>query len=66
VAACGGWTDSVGSDGGDLRLEVIFLETPHRMDIELSTTDGTATAAWRIPPLFSGRLADLHCPQGTR
>jgi CubicO group peptidase (beta-lactamase class C family) len=65
VAACGGWTGSVGSDDGDLRLEVIFLETPHRMDIELSTTDGTATAAWRIPPLFSGRLADLHCPQGT-
>jgi CubicO group peptidase (beta-lactamase class C family) len=60
IAACGGWTE-----GGDLRLEVIFLETPHRMDIELSTTDGTATAAWRIPPLFGGRLAQLHCPQET-
>jgi hypothetical protein len=32
------------------------------MDIELSTEDGTATAAWRVPPLFSGHLADLHCP----
>ncbi len=57
IAACGGWTE-----GGDLRLEVIFLETPHRLDIELSTEDGTATAAWRVPPLFSGHLADLHCP----
>jgi CubicO group peptidase (beta-lactamase class C family) len=57
VAASGGWTDD-----GRLRLEVIFLETPHRMDIELSPADGTATAAWRIPPLFAGHLADLHCP----
>jgi CubicO group peptidase (beta-lactamase class C family) len=56
VAASGGWA----ADGGR-RLEVIFAETPHRMDIELST-DGTATAAWRIPPLFAGHLADLHCP----
>jgi CubicO group peptidase (beta-lactamase class C family) len=57
IAACGGWTE-----GGDLRLEVIFLETPHRMDLELSTEDGTASAAWRIPPLFAAHLADLHCP----
>jgi CubicO group peptidase (beta-lactamase class C family) len=57
VAASGGWTD----DGG-LRLEVIFLETPHRMDIELRPDGQTATAAWRIPPLFAGHLADLHCP----
>jgi CubicO group peptidase (beta-lactamase class C family) len=63
VAASGGWTDSVSRKGGGaLRLEVIFLETPHRMDIELSTADGTATAAWRIPPLFAGHLADLACP----
>jgi CubicO group peptidase (beta-lactamase class C family) len=77
IAACGGWTDragpggadpggagpgGAGPGGGDLRLDVIFLETPHRMDIELSTEDGTATAAWRVPPLFSGHLADLHCP----
>jgi CubicO group peptidase (beta-lactamase class C family) len=59
IAASGGWAD----DGG-LRLEVIFLETPHRMDIELHPDGQTATAAWRIPPLFAGHLADLHCPQG--
>jgi len=77
IAACGGWTggsdgaggaggadvaSGAGVDGGDLKLEVIFLETPHRLDIELSTEDGTATAAWRVPPLFSGHLAELHCP----
>jgi hypothetical protein len=56
VAASGGWVD------GTLRLEVIFLETPHRMDIELHPDGHTATAAWRIPPLFAGHLADLACP----
>jgi CubicO group peptidase (beta-lactamase class C family) len=56
VAASGGWAD------GGLRLEVIFLETPHRMDIELRPDGQTATAAWRIPPLFAGHLADLACP----
>lgn len=57
IAASGGWTD-----GGDLRLEVIFLETPHRMDLTCTVAGRTATAAWRVPPLFAGRLADLHCP----
>jgi hypothetical protein len=57
IAASGGWTD-----GGDLRLEVIFLETPHRMDLTCTVAGRTATAAWRVPPLSAGRLADLHCP----
>ncbi len=57
VAASGGW-----AAGGGLRVEGIFLETPHRMDIELRRDGHTATAAWRIPPLFAGHLADLHCP----
>ncbi|HEY0717244.1 MAG TPA: serine hydrolase domain-containing protein [Streptosporangiaceae bacterium] len=57
VAASGGWTGD-----GRLRLEVIFLETPHRMDIELGGPDRTATVAWRIPPIFGGGLADLACP----
>jgi CubicO group peptidase (beta-lactamase class C family) len=64
-AGAGRWAVSSPGDrfGGDrLRLEVIFLETPHRMDIELSGPDRTAAAAWRIPPLFAGGLANLHCP----
>ncbi len=32
------------------------------MDIELHPDGHTATAAWRIPPLFAGHLADLACP----
>jgi hypothetical protein len=57
VAAAGGWID-----GGTLRAEVIFLETPHRMDITCSLRDHTAQAAWRLPPLGEGTLQRLHCP----
>ena len=51
VAASGGWLDD-----GTLRAEVIFLETPHRMDIICSLPARTATAVWRHPPLSRNRL----------
>jgi len=57
VAAAGGW-----SDQRTLRLEVIFLETPHRMDILCSLDDRCANAAWRLPPLGGFRLQDLRSP----
>jgi hypothetical protein len=57
VAASGGW-----SDQKTLRVEVIFLETPHRMDILCSLDDRCATAAWRLPPLGSSQLQDLRSP----
>jgi hypothetical protein len=57
VAASGGWVDD-----RTLRAEVIFLETPHRMDITCSLSGRTATAAWRLPPLGGGKLRRLHSP----
>ena len=57
VAASGGWRDD-----GTLRAEVIFLETPHRMDITCSLPDRTASVAWRHGPLGNNRLRDLHRP----
>jgi hypothetical protein len=57
VAASGGWLDD-----RTLRAEVIFLETPHRMDITCSLTGRTAEAAWRHPPLTPSKLQHLHCP----
>jgi hypothetical protein len=45
-----------------MRAEVIFLETPHRMDITCSLSGRTAEAVWRHPPLTPGKLQDLHCP----
>jgi CubicO group peptidase (beta-lactamase class C family) len=57
VAASGGWLDD-----HTLRVEVIFLETPHRMDIACSLPRRTAEAVWRVPPLFQTRLERLHSP----
>ncbi len=57
VAASGGWLD-----GQTLRAEVIFLETPHRMDITCSLPGRTADAVWRHPPLMPSKLQGLHCP----
>jgi hypothetical protein len=57
VAASGGWTDD-----RTLRIEVIFLETPHRMDITCSLPGRTAEAVWRHPPLNPSKLRHLHCP----
>jgi CubicO group peptidase (beta-lactamase class C family) len=57
VAASGGWLDDQ-----TLRAEVIFLETPHRMDITCSLPGRTADAVWRRPPLSPSKLQDLRCP----
>jgi CubicO group peptidase (beta-lactamase class C family) len=57
VAASGGWLDDQA-----LRVEVIFLETPHRMDITCSLPARTAEAVWRHPPISLSKLRQLHCP----
>jgi len=57
VAASGGWLDD-----HTLRAEIIFLETPHRMDITCSLPERGATALWRHPPLTRSKLNDLRCP----
>jgi CubicO group peptidase (beta-lactamase class C family) len=57
VAASGGWLDD-----HTLRAEIIFLETPHRMDVTCSLAGHRAEAGWRHPPLHAGRLQDMHCP----
>jgi hypothetical protein len=57
VAASGGW-----SAQGALQLEVIFLETPHRMDVVCSLDDRCARASWRLPPLGSPQLQDMRSP----
>jgi CubicO group peptidase (beta-lactamase class C family) len=58
VAASGGWLDD-----RTARVEVIFLESPHRMDLTCSLPARTAEAAWRGVPLDGGRLQTLHRPR---
>jgi CubicO group peptidase (beta-lactamase class C family) len=57
VAASGGWLDD-----HTLRAEIIFLETPHRIDIECSLSGRAARAIWRNPPFGNRALRDLRCP----
>ena len=58
VAASGGWTDD-----DTLRVEVILLESPHRIDITCSMPDATAEAGWRTVPLGGGGIRSLHRPR---
>jgi CubicO group peptidase (beta-lactamase class C family) len=58
VAASGGWLDD-----RTLLVEVIFLESPHRMSIVCSLPARTAEATWRGTPLDGGRLGTLHRPR---
>ncbi len=58
VAASGGWADD-----GTFRAEVLFLETPHRLDLVLDVEAGAAAVTWRLLPLGDTGLADLHCPR---
>ena len=58
VASAGGW-----SDPKTLHVEVIFLETSHRVDIDCSLDDRRACVGWRLPPLGASRLAELHSPR---
>jgi CubicO group peptidase (beta-lactamase class C family) len=54
VAASGGWY------GDTLRAEVVFLESAHRMDVEVGPE--SATASWRTQPFHNPPLRDLRCP----
>ena len=57
VAASGGWEDD-----HTLRVSVIFLETPHRLELSLTLHGREVLARWPSPPLGGDRIADLHCP----
>ncbi|MFE6360532.1 serine hydrolase domain-containing protein [Streptomyces sp. NPDC057806] len=58
TAVSGGWTDA-----GTLEVEVIFLETPHRLAVTCSLPDRTCTARWRTQPLHPRRLLRMGAPR---
>lgn len=60
TAVSGGWTDA-----GTLAVDVVFLETPHRLALTCSLTDRTVTAHWRTQPLHGGRLTSRRAPRGS-
>ncbi|MFI2636340.1 serine hydrolase domain-containing protein [Streptomyces collinus] len=58
TAVSGGWTDD-----GTLSVDVVFLETPHRLALTCSLAGRTLTASWRTQPLHGGRLTTLCAPR---
>jgi CubicO group peptidase (beta-lactamase class C family) len=58
VAVSSGWTGHE-----TLRMDVIFLETPHRLSLTCRADQGTFDASWVTPPLRSERLAQLRMPR---
>ncbi|MFE2297161.1 serine hydrolase domain-containing protein [Streptomyces sp. NPDC059445] len=60
LAVSGGWTGP-----GTLRLDVIFLETPHRLTVECVLPGRTFTARWHTTPLHAPTLEFLRAPSRT-
>ncbi|CAL9675739.1 hypothetical protein SUDANB1_07832 [Streptomyces sp. enrichment culture] len=58
TAVSGGWTDA-----GTLSVDVVFLETPHRLALTYSLAGRTLTASWCTRPLHGGRLTTLCAPR---
>lgn len=56
VAASGGWAD------GALTVSVLFLETPHRLELRVTPEDGRAVASWPAAPLAGTAIDQLRCP----
>ncbi|MET3807061.1 CubicO group peptidase (beta-lactamase class C family) [Nakamurella sp. UYEF19] len=58
LAVAGGWTSPQ-----RLNVEVIFLETPHRLVVICDLSSRTFTAAWATAPLGGGALHSLRAPR---
>ena len=57
VAVSAGWTSD-----SSLSAEVIFLETPHRLNLTCTLPDGTFRAAWQTQPLHDLPLQEMCAP----
>jgi hypothetical protein len=57
TAVSGGWTDQ-----GTLRVDVLFLETPHRVTVTCALPERTFTARWHTTPLQGRSLRSLRAP----
>lgn len=61
----GSWTvtDAFAVSGGGSAVDVVFLETPHRLHLALDASAGTFTSRWVTAPLHDGPLAELRMPR---
>ncbi|MER7488013.1 serine hydrolase domain-containing protein [Streptomyces sp. NPDC126497] len=52
------------ADDGTLTVDLVFLETPHRLRVTCSLTGRTFTARWLTRPLHAWPLRRLRAPRG--
>ncbi|GAA3787485.1 serine hydrolase domain-containing protein [Streptomyces chiangmaiensis] len=60
-AVSGGWTAQ-----DTLHVDIVFLETPHRLTVTCALDDGTFTARWHTTPLHVGPLRRHRAPLTSR
>lgn len=60
VALSGGWVSAAGAES--LRVEVRFLQTPHRLVVSAEREALSARARWVTAPLHGGSLAGMRSP----
>ena len=58
VAVSGGWLDD-----DAFRADVVFLETPHRLELTAARSRGTFDLAWQTVALRAGSLSELRMPR---
>ncbi|MFI7401196.1 serine hydrolase domain-containing protein [Streptomyces sp. NPDC049541] len=58
TAVSGGWTDA-----DTLAVDVVFLETPHRLTVTCALAERTFTARWHTTPLHGPPLRALRAPR---
>jgi hypothetical protein len=59
VATASAWAD------GRLHVDLVFVETPHRLHVRLDPAAGTFDARWQTPPLGEPPLSKLRAPGGS-
>jgi CubicO group peptidase (beta-lactamase class C family) len=57
IATAHAWSD------GKLLVDVVFVETPHRLHVIVDPDEGTCTTEWQSEALGRTRLADLRMPR---
>ena len=63
IAASGGWSDADdGSNIRDLRIDLAFLDTPHRLQLYCRPGPGTFECRWVTAPLWPASLSQLRRP----
>jgi CubicO group peptidase (beta-lactamase class C family) len=67
LATSGGWIPPGHEHAGRLRLDVLFIETPHRLQLLCDPQTGRFTSRWAtVAPMDAPDLAELRKPVGRR